>query len=121
MVLAGSNAAREFLEPIFAERDQEMTLVTFCDERLRVVQLLAFPGCKDRSAISVQEVVRYGIGSAGIIVAHNHPSGSPQPSQADLNLTRRLCLVSQAIDVQLLDHLIFAAGEMFSLRRAGLI
>ena len=54
-------------------------------------------------------------------MAHNHPSGDSQPSESDIQLTRRLCLVAEALDVQFLDHLIFAGGSMTSFRQMGLL
>ena len=121
VVLAGSKAAREFFEPIFSERDQELTLVGFCDDRLRLVQLLSFPGTRDRSLVSIRKIAQYASRCEGIIMAHNHPSGDSQPSESDIKLTRRLCLVAEALDVQFLDHLIFAGGSMTSFRQMGLL
>ena len=114
-------AAREFFEPIFTERNQELTLVAFCDDGLRLVELLIFPGTTDNCEVSLREVGNRALGCAGFIMAHNHPSGSAQPSQADIQLTRRLGLLAEALDVQFLDHLIFAGGHMSSFRQMGLI
>ena len=121
VVLAGAKASREYFEPIFLERDQELTIVAFCDARVRLCQLLSFPGGKDSSQISVSEVCRHALECNGMIVAHNHPSGDPRPSASDLRLTRKLYNVLEAIDVAFLDHLIFAGGRMFSFRQAGLL
>lgn len=121
VVLAGANAAREYFEPIFLERKQELTIVALCDEKVRLSQLLSFAGVEDSCQISLRDVFRHAFDCDGIIVAHNHPSGDPRPSDSDLNLTRKLCQVSEAIDVAILDYLIFAGGHMFSFRHAGLL
>jgi DNA repair protein RadC len=58
-------------------------------------------------------------GSAGIVLAHNHPSGNPTPSHSDIRATRRLATATEALDCTLLDHLVFAGRECTSLRRLG--
>ena len=55
----------------------------------------------------------------GIIVAHNHPSGLCRPSAFDVEATRKLKLVSEALDVELLDHLIFTQTAVYSMRAGG--
>lgn len=119
VVLAGASAAREFLEPIFYQRNQELTIAAFCDHRLRVVELLSFPGDEASSVISFPELIRHSHGCEGVLLAHNHPGGDPEPSQADLQTTRRLSRLLEGVDVSFLDHLIFAGGEMTSLRQRG--
>lgn len=120
-MLTGAKASREYFEPIFLERDQELTIVALCDVTVRLNQLLSFPGNKESTQISIREVCRHALDCDAIIVAHNHPSGDPRPSDSDLRLTRKLCNALEAIDVALLDHLIFAEGQMFSFRQAGLM
>lgn len=56
----------------------------------------------------------------GIVVAHNHPSGLCRPSRSDIVSTRRLEQVATALDIELLDHLIFTEGAVYSMR-AGAI
>jgi DNA repair protein RadC len=56
---------------------------------------------------------------AAILLAHNHPSGDPRPSDSDLRATRRLAVAAEALDCRLLDHLVFAGAECTSLRRLG--
>ena len=121
VVLAGTKVAREYFEPIFQEREQELTIVALCDATIRVNQLLSFPGDRAKCEISLREVIQRAVHCDGIIVAHNHPSGSAHPGEADLRLTRTLCDLTQAINVTFLDHLIFGGDEMFSFRQKGLI
>lgn len=58
-------------------------------------------------------------GSAGIVLAHNHPSGDAQPSESDCHCTRRLATAAEALDCTVLDHLVFAARECTNLRSLG--
>jgi len=60
-------------------------------------------------------------GAAGLIVAHNHPSGDPTPSRADIAATRRLAETAANLGLVLHDHLIFAGGECRSFRELGLL
>lgn len=59
--------------------------------------------------------------AAGIILAHSHPSGQCRPSRDDIRATRRLVEVAQALDLVIIDHLIFAAGAVYSMRAGGLM
>jgi DNA repair protein RadC len=58
-------------------------------------------------------------GSAAILLAHNHPSGDPRPSDSDLGATRRLATAAEALDCTVVDHLVFGGTECTSLRRLG--
>jgi DNA repair protein RadC len=63
----------------------------------------------------------FDLGARGIILAHNHPSGSSEPSDADILLSRRIAALTASVDVQLLDHLIVGADTIVSMRERGLI
>jgi DNA repair protein RadC len=61
------------------------------------------------------------LGAHGMVVAHNHPSGDPQPSADDVASTRELSETAARLGIRLHDHLIFAGGEAVSLRSLGLL
>ncbi|KPP89484.1 JAB domain-containing protein [Erythrobacter sp. HL-111] len=61
------------------------------------------------------------LGTAGIVVAHNHPSGDCRPSATDIAATRRLGAVGAALDIELLDHLVITRRSVFSMRAGGLL
>jgi len=63
----------------------------------------------------------FDIGAHGVLLAHNHPSGSAEPSQADIDITRRIALLTQTVGIRLVDHLIVGAREITSMRERGLI
>lgn len=98
-----------------------------------LVALLLNAKCEIESRITVsigeltstvvhpREVFRPAIrkGSAGIILAHNHPSGDPTPSQDDIQSTKRIMEVSKLVGIRLLDHLIIGDGRYISLRNEG--
>lgn len=59
--------------------------------------------------------------SAFIIVCHNHPSGDPQPSNEDINVTNRLKECGKLLGIELLDHLIIGKGKYISLKEKGIV
>ena len=65
------------------------------------------------------EALRYD--AAGIVLAHSHPSGACRPSGCDIATTRRLAEVARALDIQLIDHLIFTTDAVYSMRAGGLL
>ena len=59
--------------------------------------------------------------TAGLIFVHNHPSGDPEPSQADLDITRRLSEVGKVVGIRVLDHVVIGSDRYFSFADEGLI
>ncbi len=80
-------------------------------------------GTVSEAPIYVREVIRRAldIGSAALILVHNHPSGDPKPSRQDIAVTREIAEAGRKLGVQLHDHLIIGAGKHVSLRAEGLI
>lgn len=59
------------------------------------------------------------VGASGLVIAHNHPSGDCRPSPSDIEATQRLAAVARALDIELLDHLIFTDQAAYSMRAGG--
>jgi DNA repair protein RadC len=80
-------------------------------------------GSVDQSAIYVRDVIRRALelGSISIILVHNHPSGDPQPSQADIAVTRSIADAGKRLNIAVHDHIIIGANGFSSLRSMGLI
>jgi DNA repair protein RadC len=80
-------------------------------------------GTIDEAAIHVREVVRRAVElhATSIILVHNHPSGDPTPSRADVDLTRRIARAGQPLGIAVHDHLIMSTGGHASMRALGLI
>ena len=72
--------------------------------------------------IKLAEIFRPAIlvNAAGIIIAHNHPTGDPTPSPQDIQLSQAVSQAGQQLDIRLLDHLIIAGGQWVSLREKNL-
>ncbi len=80
-------------------------------------------GSIDQTAVYVREVIKRAIdlGATGLILVHNHPSGDPQPSRADIQLTRDIAESGKRLGIAVHDHVIIAAQGHSSLRALGLL
>ncbi|WP_380781857.1 DNA repair protein RadC [Sphingomonas sp. R86520] len=80
-------------------------------------------GSIDQAAVYVREVIRRAIdlGSASIILVHNHPSGDPSPSRADIEITRTIAEAGKRLGITVHDHIVMGTGGHVSLRAQGLI
>jgi DNA repair protein RadC len=121
--LDGLAAAREFFAGCLAEEDprRESLWVAHVDDRARCLHVSYHQGDQTGAPFPIREIILDAAahGSAGIVLAHNHPSGDPRPSESDLRATRRLATAAEALDCTVLDHLVFAGRECTSLRRLG--
>ena len=124
-VLGGHKAARRFFARCFNAGDSslEQLLVAHVDSKGRCIHVVHYAGEPAAVEMPVREIVADALrlGSAGVVIAHNHPSGDARPSDADYRATRKLARACEAIDVAVLDHLIFAGGDCSSMRRRGLL
>ena len=96
----------------------------YLDNRHRVLRFdELFRGTIDGTSVYPREVVKeaLAVNAAAVILAHNHPSGVAEPSQADERITRRLKSALELVDIRLLDHLIIGDGGATSLASRGLI
>lgn len=80
-------------------------------------------GSLDAAPVDIKEAMRWALRfkAHGIILVHNHPSGYPEPSDADINLTRQFTRATSFFDIRLLDHVIIGDGEFASLNKNGLV
>ncbi len=102
--------------------DREHVLGIYLDARHCVLALRTVSvGTLDASLVHPREVFRPAVAlqAAAVVVAHNHPSGCPQPSGDDLELTRRLARCGRLLGIELLDHLVVGDGELVSIREHG--
>ena len=123
--LTDSGAAQRFFADCLSQCDgaREHLFVAFLDEQGRCLHLSRHQGDGRSAGLPIREIIATAaaLDSAGLLLAHNHPSGDASPSRADCPSTKRLASLAEAIDVRLLDHLIFAGGNRTSLRRMGLL
>jgi DNA repair protein RadC len=96
----------------------------FVDHRHRYLGDAPFgTGSFSTLSLRIREILGAGIrlGAHGMILAHNHPSGHCQPSGCDIAATRRLADVASALEIELIDHLIFTTSAVYSMRAGGLL
>lgn len=102
----------------------EQFRVLWLDSQHQVIALETLAtGTINQAAVYPREVVRSALrhNASACIITHNHPSGSPEPSNSDRALTRHLKQALDLIDVRLLDHIVTASGHTMSFAEAGLI
>jgi DNA repair protein RadC len=114
----------DLVRKLIGDSPQEHLVAICVDARSRVIGISEVSrGTLSASLVHPRETFRTAIllNAAGLIVAHNHPSGDSSPSPDDRDTTRRLVRASEIIGIPLLDHVIIADGSRFSFREHGLI
>jgi DNA repair protein RadC len=117
-------ATRRFLTSRLRHLPHEVFACLFLDNRHRVIAFEElFRGTIDGASVHPREVVRRVLhfNAAAVILAHNHPSGVPEPSRADITLTRRLTDALALVDVRVLDHFIVGEDGGVSFAERGLL
>jgi DNA repair protein RadC len=122
--LGSPQAVGEFLALSLQHRRHEVFAVLFLDARNRLLAAEElFQGTLSQTVVYPREVARRALehNAAAVILAHNHPSGLAEPSQADRLLTEALRRALHCLDIPVLDHLIVAGGRRYSFAEHGLL
>jgi DNA repair protein RadC len=122
--LTSPEAAAELLVPLLAHRDRERCVGALLDTKHRVLEVATISiGSVDHTFMSPREVFRDALlaNASAVVLAHNHPSGDPEPSRDDELLTRRLTRAGELVGVELLDHLVVGGTRWVSLARRGTV
>jgi len=115
---------RNYLRLFIGVRTYEVFVCLYLDSRHRLIRTVeASRGTLTHTAVYPREIAReaLSLNAAGLIVAHNHPSGDTRPSTTDRHLTQKLSETLQLIEVKLLDHLIVGENAVFSFAERGLL
>lgn len=115
---------RAFLQAKMRHLGHELFCCLYLDNRHRVLRFdEMFRGTIDGTSVYPREVVKEAlvVNAAAVILAHNHPSGVAEPSQADERITQRLKSALELVDIRLLDHLIVGDGQTTSMASRGLL
>ena len=123
-VLANWQALLDYLRADMAHDGVERFRVLHLNTRNMLIRdEVMHKGTVDQAAVYVREVIKRAIdlGSAAIILVHNHPSGDPAPSRADIDVTRTIAEAGKRLGIALHDHLIIGTGGHVSMRAQGLI
>lgn len=116
--LSNSQATFTFMKRQLRDQKNETFAALFLDNQHRVISYEElFHGTINSSSVHARPLVQRSLtlNAAAVIIAHNHPSGLPDPSQDDINVTQRLRHALDLIDVRLLDHLIIGDNEVYSI------
>jgi DNA repair protein RadC len=117
--------AAPVLAQYIGDSDREQFVVAMLTIRHRLLGLHTVSvGCLTSSLVHPRECFRVALmwPCAALLIAHNHPSGDPEPSAEDVALTRRLCAAGTLLGIEVLDHLILGeAGRYVSLRERGVM
>ncbi|MBX7515494.1 DNA repair protein RadC [Qipengyuania sp. GH38] len=123
-VLGSWQALIDYLAIDMSHLKHERVRVLYLDTRNRLIlDHLAAEGSIDEAAIHPREVIRkaFDIGASALILVHNHPSGDPEPSRADIQITNRIAEAGRLLNITVHDHVIMGRGSHVSLRAKGLI
>lgn len=122
--LSSPQHVRDFLCLKLASLPYEVFMVLFLDAQNKLISAdEMFRGSLTQTSVYPREVVKYALqhNAASVILAHNHPSGLAQQSQADERITQQLKQALALIDVRVLDHFIVAGNAIFSFAERGLL
>ncbi len=122
--ISSPESAEKILQYRLTGLEHEEFHVVFLTTRHGVIAVESmFRGTIDGASVHPREVAKRALelNAAAVIFAHNHPSGDPEPSQADIAITKRLQEALGLIDVRVLDHIIVGAGNTKSMAACGLM
>lgn len=117
-------AVKHYLQLHLGAKKHEVFAVLFLDSQHRLLALEElFRGTLSQTSVYPREVVLRALHhhAAAVVLAHNHPSGTVQPSRADEALTQALKAALALVDVRVLDHVIVAPGQALSMAESGLV
>jgi len=123
-VFSSADAVKHYLQLHLARKPHEVFAVLFLDAQNKLIAMEElFRGTLTQTSVYPREVVLKALQhhAAACVLAHNHPSGTVQPSRADEALTQTLKAALALVDVRVLDHVIVAPGAALSMAESGLI
>ncbi|MCG6401471.1 RadC family protein [Vibrio fluvialis] len=122
--LTSPQQTKLYLSSVLRDRQREAFYILFLDNQHRVIRdEVLFEGTIDAASVYPREVVKRALhhNAAALILAHNHPSGVAEPSQADRRITQRLTDALALVDIRVLDHFVVGDGDVVSFAERGWI
>ncbi|KFA58277.1 hypothetical protein A9G34_06710 [Gilliamella sp. Choc4-2] len=116
-LLSSPSVTHHYLASRLANKDREIFMVIFLDNQHHVISSEEmFVGTYNCVEVHPREIVRRALqhNAAALILAHNHPSGMAEPSQADRHLTQKIEEVCRLVDIRVIDHIVIGKGEYVS-------
>lgn len=122
--ITSTQAAGGLLKKEMRDLQQEHVVALYLNTKNEIIKKKTiFIGSLNSSVAHPREIFREAVryAAARIILAHNHPSGNPEPSEADLVFTRRMVECGEMMGIDLLDHFIIGSNKYISLKEYGVI
>ena len=122
--MSSPQAVKDYLRVHLGSLEHEVFGVLFLDAQHRLIAFKQmFRGTVSQTSVYPREVVKeaLSLNAAAVVLAHNHPSGTEEPSRADEYLTQTLKTALALVDVRVLDHFVVAAAEITSFAERGLL
>jgi DNA repair protein RadC len=119
-----TEVVKEYLGTKLVGFESEVFAVIFLDTQHKLIEYVEmFQGTIDGAAVYPREVAKAALrlNAAAVIFAHNHPSGNPEPSSADISITKRLKDALALLDVRTLDHIVIGGEIAVSFAERGLL
>ncbi|MBB6680538.1 DNA repair protein RadC [Aequorivita sp. 609] len=115
--ITSSKSVFEYVQPIIGDLPHEEFWILYLNNSNKIIKSVqlskgGITGTVVDIRLAFKEALQ--IGAVGIIMAHNHPSGTLKPSQADIQLTKKLKVAGESLDIKVLDHLIITEKAYFS-------
>ncbi|HCR4095467.1 TPA: DNA repair protein RadC [Providencia rettgeri] len=121
-VMSGPELLKSKLLDLFAGREREVFIVLFLNNQNQIIcHEEMFKGTLNRVEVHPREIIRFAIkmNASAIILAHNHPSGNPEPSMADKQVTEQIQQACSLMGVKLLDHFVVGHKQCVSFVERG--
>lgn len=122
--ITSSSSVFEFMQPIIGELPHEEFWILYLNNSNKIIEHLPLSkGGITGTLVDVRLVLKKALelGATSIILSHNHPSGNLSPSSADKELTQKLKIASESLDIKILDHIIVTEKSYFSFADEGLL
>lgn len=103
------------------EKGERLHAIFFDGQRTNLEEVTIAWGGQDSLSLRMRDLFgpALEVGATSMVLAHNHPSGHCRPSEEDVLSTKRLQVIARALDIELLDHLIFTRSRVYSMRAGG--
>ena len=122
-VISNWAALLNYVRTVLRHEKSEQVRVLFLDRKNKLIaDEVTGRGTVDHAPVYPREIARRALelAASSVILVHNHPSGDPTPSKADVDMTREIERALKALDIRLHDHLVVGAGEPVSMKAKGL-
>ena len=120
--LSGPEDAVTIVRPLFAMADREMIVVVSITAKMEPLALeIAAVGGINYCIVDIRNLFKHSLlnNAVGVICFHNHPSGNPEPSEQDYEVTKKISSAGQLLGIELIDHIIIGENRFYSFREHG--